>query len=74
MDNDEAIEDNEHYGTLKSSLAGSDIECDPEYRLKNYDMVDKIDKMGLNMADVLADKTDYMKEIEKIKKDENMPK
>ena len=74
LDNDEAIEDNEHYNTLKSSLAGTDVEYDPEYRLKNYDVVDKINKMELSIADVLADKTDYMKEIEKIKNDENMPK
>ncbi len=74
LDSDKAIEDNEHYNTLKSSLAGSDVECDPEYRLKNYDVVDKISKLELSIADVLADKTDYMKEIEKIKNDENMPK
>ena len=68
LDNDEAIEDSEHYSMLKSSLRGSDVECDPEYRLKNYDVVDKISKMELNMANVLADKTDYMKEIEKNQK------
>jgi len=74
LDNDEAIEDNGHYNTLKSSLIGSDVECDPEYRLKNYDVVDKISRIKLSIGDVLADKTDYMKEIEKIKNDENMPK
>ncbi len=72
--NDEAIEDNEHYNTLKSSLIGSNVECDSEYRLKNYNVVDKISKMKLSIAEVLADQTDYMKEIEKIKNDENMPK
>ena len=74
LDNNKAIEQNPHYNSLALSFSSTGVEYDPEYRLLEYEVVDNINKMELNIADVLADKTDYMKEIERIKKDENIPK
>jgi len=74
LDNNKAIEQNPHYNSLALSFSSTGVEYDPEYRLLEYEVVDKISELELSIADVLADKTDYMKEIERIKKDENIPK
>lgn len=74
LNNNKSIEQNTHYNSLALSFSSTGVEYDPEYRLPEYEVVDKISELELSIADVLADKTDYMKEIEKIKKDENIPK
>ena len=74
LNNNKVIEQNLHYNSLSLSFSSTGVEYDPEYRLSEYEVVDKISELKLSIADVLADKTDYMKEIEKIKKDENIPK
>ena len=74
LNDNESIEQNPHFDSLYSNISSVGVEIGPEYRLREYEIIDKISELKLNIADVLADKTDYMKEIEKIKNDENMPK